>query len=151
MNLEVSIRELNTIILEKQPKTFTASWIIEHIPKTYRCICKHARTPLNEIDWDVVTSYLDRPLQKRFMRYKKKLVKQYEKQSEVDRILEAYKEKLYIFISPQDESDRLLRNKIFIMLVRVAQRGNTLAEHELVEWILKGTPFFRQLLYTINN
>ena len=47
MNLEVSIRELNTIILEKQPKTFTASWIIEHIPKTYRCICKHARTPLN--------------------------------------------------------------------------------------------------------
>ena len=29
----------------------------------------------------------------------------------------------------------LLRNKIFIMLVRVAQKGNVLAEQELVEWV----------------
>ncbi len=135
MKLETSIRELNTLILEKQPNTFTASWIVEHSPKTYRCIYKHARTPLNEIDWDLVTGYLDRPLQKRFRRHKKKLVKPYEKQSEVDCILEAYKEKLYIFISPQDESDRLLRNKIFIMLVRIAQKGNVLAENELIEWV----------------
>jgi hypothetical protein len=62
-------------------------------------------------------------------------VKPYEKKSEVDRILEVYKEKLYIFISPQDESDRLLRNKIFTMLVRIAQRGNISAENELVAWI----------------
>jgi hypothetical protein len=135
MNLKTSLRELNTLLLEKQPKTFTASWIIEHSPRTYRYICKYARTPLNDIDWDLVTSYLDRPLQKRFRRHKKKLVKIYEKQSEVDRILNAYQEKLYIFISPQDESDRLLRNKIFIMLVRVAQKGNILAENELIEWI----------------
>lgn len=100
MKLETSLQELNTILLEKEPKTFTASWIIEHSPRTYRYICKHARTPLNEIDWDVVTSHLDRPLQKRFMRYKKKLVKQYEKQSEVGRIVRSIQRKvIYLYLS----------------------------------------------------
>ena len=51
MNLEDSLRELNTLLLEKQLKIFTASWIIEHTPKTYRAICKHARTSLDNIDW----------------------------------------------------------------------------------------------------
>jgi len=135
MKLETSLRELNTLLLEKQPEVFTPSWIVGHSPRTYRYICKYARTPLNDINWDLVTSYLDRPLQKRFRRHRKKLVKLYKKQSEVDRILNYYKDKLYIFISPQDENDRLLRNKIFIMFVRVAQRGNVCAENELIEWI----------------
>ena len=46
-----------------------------------------------------------------------------------------YCAKLYVFISPQDRSDRHIRDSISIKLVRLAQRGNELAKQELMELI----------------
>jgi hypothetical protein len=67
MKLETSLKELNILLHDIKPEKITVSWILTHSPKTYRVICKHARTPLSAIDWDLVTSYLDRPFQKRFV------------------------------------------------------------------------------------
>jgi hypothetical protein len=136
MKLETSLRELNTLLHEMNPEKITVSWILTYSPKTYRTICKYARTPLNTIDWDLVTSYLDRSFQKRFVRYKSKLVKQYENKDEITKIFNTYKDKLYVCIAPCDEEERNLRNKIFTLLVRLSQKGNILAEQELTEWIL---------------
>lgn len=136
MKLETSLKELNILLHEINPEKITVSWILTHSPKTYRVICKHARTPLNTIDWDLVTSYLDRPFQKRFVRYKNKLVKQYENKDEIAKVFNTYKDRLYVCIAPHTEEERTLRNKIFIILVRLSQRGNILAEQELIDWIL---------------
>jgi hypothetical protein len=136
MKLETSLKELNTLLQEMNPERITVSWILTHSPKTYRTICKYARTPLNAIDWDLVTSYLDRLFQKRFVRYKSKLVKQYENKDEITKVLNTYKDKLYVCIDPHNEEERNLRNKIFTLLVRLSQKGNVLAEQELIEWIL---------------
>jgi len=136
MKLETSLKELNKLLHEMNPRQITVSWILTHSPKTYRMISKYARTPLNAIDWDLVTSYLDRTFQKRFVRYKNKLIKQHENKEEITKVLDTYKNKLYVCIAPHNEEDRNLRNKIFIMLVRLSQKGNILAEQELIEWVL---------------
>jgi len=53
-------------------------------------------------------------------------------------VLKPFKEKLYVFLSPQNQADRLIRNIICVALVRVAQKGNIRAQQELVK-LLKFT------------
>lgn len=45
-------------------------------------------------------------------------------------MLAQYRPRLYIFIAPQNRNDENLRDRITIRLVRLAQRGNTLAMQE---------------------
>lgn len=135
MTFDTAIKELNDILNEKQPDKFSSSWVVANSPRTYRYICKNIRTPLNNIDWDTVTSSLDRCNAKKFIWYKKKIIKPYENQDELDCVLVKYKDKLYTFITLQGEEDRNIRNKIIVALVRVAQKGNILAEQSLIEWM----------------
>jgi hypothetical protein len=59
----------------------------------------------------------------------------YEDQSEIDIILTKHKNKLYTFVALVDADDREIRNRIIIALVRIAQKGNILAQAELIKWI----------------
>jgi hypothetical protein len=135
MIFDDAIKNINQKLEEKQPSNFSPSWILENIPSTYRYIWKNIRTETNKIDWDTVTSNLDRPFQKRWIRYRYKQAKKYENQDELNLVLNKYKDKLYTFIAPLDEADREIRNRIIIAMVRIAQKGNVLAESEIIKWV----------------
>jgi hypothetical protein len=47
-------------------------------------------------------------------------------------ILEKYRTKLYVFLSPQNRTDRQIGDIISITLVRLAQYGNESAKQELI-------------------
>ncbi|MFA6227450.1 MAG: hypothetical protein WC631_03165 [Candidatus Paceibacterota bacterium] len=135
MHFHTAIKILSQSLKEKQPKEFSPSWILASTPNVYRHIQKNVRTENNSIDWDRVTSHLHRYLQKRWIRYRRKQAKPYDNQDEVDRILNKYKDKLYTFMSPQHEKDRHIRDRIIVALVRISQKGNALAQRELISWI----------------
>ena len=135
MTFSQAIKILNKTLFQKRPKEFSSTWIVTNTPEVYRYIQKNVRTENGDIDWDRVTIKIDREYQKKWLRYRRRQVKQYENQTEVDRILNKYKDKLYIFIGALDEKDRNLRNKIIIRLVRLSQKGNILAKNATVYWV----------------
>lgn len=133
MDLDHIIESLNKTIHEKQPREISSSWIMRHVPHAYRYIQKNVRTETNEIDWDRVTCLLERDFQKRWVKYRRKVVKAYENRKEVDLVLAKHKDKIYTLITALDENDFASRDKILIALVRLSQKGNVLAQQELVE------------------
>jgi len=137
-DFEHVIKHLNEIIRTRQPEKVSSSWIIHHAPREYGYIQRNIRTENDEIDWDRVTVCLDRDFQKKWFRYRRKITKSYENRNEVQSVLTKHKDKLYTFITALDESDFASRDIILVALVRLSQKGNTLAQEELVE-LLKYT------------
>lgn len=132
-NFEDIVKGLNIVIGEKQPQKISSSWIVKYAPKAYRYIQRNIRTETGDIDWDRVTSSLDRDFQKRWVRYRRRVVEPYEDRNEVDLILNKHRDKLYTFITALDENDFVSRDTVLVALVRLAQKGNTLAQVELVD------------------
>ena len=128
-------KELNEIITSADPDAISSSWIVNNAPRAYRYIYKNYRLDTGGIDWDAVTSHFKWKYQKRWTWYRYKQVKKYECQSQVDLILNKYKYKLYTFIAQADESDKRIQDRMIIRLVRLSQRGNVLAETELLKWV----------------
>ena len=135
MTFTKAINTLNKILKEKAPKTFSSSWIFKNAQPIYHYIRLNCRTENGDVDWDIVTGKLNRKFQKRWVRYKLKKIKVYENQIEVDRIIHKHKDHLYTFMTSIDEKDRLIRNRIIIAFVRIAQKGNVLAEREIIIWV----------------
>lgn len=138
MDLDQAIQLINTQLKEINPKTFSSSWIYRQTPKAYRYIWVNIRTELGDIDWDKVTSKVDREYQARWVYRRAKRVKTYRNIWEVRLVLKSFQEKLYVFIAPATDDDRIIRNAISIALVRLAQKGNLRAQQELVK-LLKYT------------
>lgn len=134
-DFDTAIKELNQLLKKMQPPEFGASWIKANSIEVYQYICANIRTEYDDVDWDKVTSCLDRPFQRRWVGTKLKKVEPYNNQSEVGTVLSAYKDKLYAFIAPLDENDKYIRHKMIISLVRIGQKGNLSAYKELVKWI----------------
>ena len=139
---------LNELLSKRRPKTLNSSWILRHAPACYRFIRKWIRTEVGGIDWDQVTYLLDSAYQRRWKPGVRRKPVSYKNPEEVALILNRYREKLYVFIAPADVHDRRLRDRISIALVRVAQKGNTLARNELMKLVkymiddwLEGHPF----------
>lgn len=135
MDFDDHIKILNNTLSEKRPSNFSPSWILQNTPKVYRYIYKNVRTENNDLDWDKVTSSLDRCFCKCWTRYRQKSIKIYEKQSEVDCILSKHKDRLYTFIAYANEADKCMQSRMLISLVRISQKGNICAEHEIVKWV----------------
>lgn len=134
MDFDQIIKILNQVLSEKQPERFNSSWILRHVPICYRFIRKHTRTELNKIDWDKVTYAIEWKFQRRWAPDKlRKNTKKYENNSEVEIILNKYRHKLYVFLSPAGMDDRRVRDVISISLVRLAQSGNILAKKEIMK------------------
>ena len=53
----------------------------------------------------------------------------------MDRISERYGNKLYTLIAPANDKDRHIRNRIIVSYVRIAQKGNVLAQKEIITWL----------------
>jgi hypothetical protein len=135
MDFERAIKILNDILTKKNPSKISSSWILQNSPRAYRYINKNIRTENGDIDWDKVTSSLDRSFCKRWVRYRQKSIKVYENQSQVDIILSKYKDRLYTFIAYATEDDKKNQSQMLISLVRLSQKGNVCAEQEVVKWI----------------
>lgn len=133
MNLETALGTLNALLAKENLPFFNTSWIIARAPAVYRYIHNHVRTENDDnIDWDTVTRGLDKEHQSRWRGRRRSPSKWYENQAEVDVVLKKLGEKVYVYIAPQDESDRILRDRITVSLVRLAQKGNVLAQEQVV-------------------
>lgn len=135
MKIEKALTTLNQLLEERQPKTFSSSWIVNNAPNIYQCIWKNAKTENGDVDWDWVTSELDRTFQRRFVRYRQKRVKPYESQSEVDVVLAKNKDRLYTLFAPINQRDKLTQHRLIIRFVRIGQKGNACAQAELTKWV----------------
>ncbi len=136
MDFDQTIRILNGLLADKNPATFSSSWILKHAPHCYRFIHKNIRTELGHIDWDTVTYALEKKFQRRWSPGRKtKSLGSYEDSSEVNLILNNYQEMLYVFIAPTDQQDRRIRDMISISLVRLAQYGNMAAKKEVMKLV----------------
>lgn len=135
MTFAKAVRLLNTTLTEKQPSTFSSSWIYFNTPSVYHFVRVNYRTENDHIDWDIITQSLDRSFAKRWTRYRYKQARLYKKRSDVDAVLERYKDKLYTFFAPASKEDKQIQDLMIIRLVRIGQRGNISAQEELVQWV----------------
>ncbi len=142
MDFDRVIITLNKLLSRKNPESFNGSWILKHAPRCYRFIRKNIRTEIGAIDWDKVTYALEWKFQRRWAPGRpRKNPLPYENSEEVEFIFNKNREKLYVFIAPQDLVDRRIRDIISISLVRLAQNGNLTAKQEVMELVT----------YTIND
>jgi hypothetical protein len=136
MDFRTAIELLNKALEEKQPSSFSSSWIFTNVLPVYQYVRKNLRNENNSIDWDSVTRQISREYQKRWTSYRYKQAQPYRRRTEVDSILERYKEKLYVFLSPADDYDKHIQDRMIIRLVRLGQRGNVCAQEELIKWVI---------------
>lgn len=126
-------------LAKKQPHTFTALWVRINAPRAYHFIKSNIKNEFGDTDWDQVIRSLDRPFQRRWMgesgKRRKKPRPKYQSKEEVDIILQKYRKKLYTFIAPADRADYYLCDIITIALVRIAQKGNTIAKQKVEELV----------------
>jgi hypothetical protein len=135
MNLALAVKYINSAINKKQPTRFSDQWIKDSLPGTYKYIRRNIRTVTNDVDWDKIISSLDRKIQKRWNGItSKKPPKKYNGKREVNKLIKIHRNKLYTFINPLNEQDRHYRDIICIYLVRLAQKGNTHAEQQVILW-----------------
>jgi hypothetical protein len=135
MNFVSAIKILKKTLKEKQPENFSGSWVFREARPVYLYIWKNVRTENGDIDWDKVTSCLDRKFQRRWTRYKRKVVKEYENREEIDLIFSRHKNRLHTLMTPKCPKDARHQEKIIISLVRISQKGNILARQELIIWL----------------
>lgn len=118
MDFKAVAAQLNAVVSRQRPEVLTPSWIFKNAPACYRFIQKNIRTEWNAIDWDQVTSVLDWKYQRRWMPQRiPKRLRPYGNRSEVDAILNRYRDRLYVFLVPADGADRNLRDIFSIRLV----------------------------------
>ncbi len=135
MNFERAIKTTTKLLKKRDPKTFSSSWVHIHCSPVYHFVRTNFRTETDDIDWDRFTIALPRKYAKRWIRYKREIAKPYENQDELNIILAKYQDKMYTFVALVNDDDKEIRNKIVIALVRISQKGNILAQQELVKWL----------------
>lgn len=142
MDFDQAIKIINKLLAKKRPDAFNSSWILKHAPRCYRFIHRNVKTETGGIDWDKITYALEWKYQRRWApgRQKKNPVL-YENPAEAETITNKYRDKLYVFIAPQDLADRRVRDIISITLVRLAQNGNLSAKQEVMKLVM----------YTVND
>jgi hypothetical protein len=122
-------KKINFHIEKKKPPVINERWIKTNSPASYKFIIE------NSIDWDTVTMNLDRSFQGKWNKGSKrrKYLEQefYKDEKELNQILNNHKDKLYTFVSRINKEDELACDRISIILVRLAQKGNTLALVEI--------------------
>jgi hypothetical protein len=101
----------------------------------YRFLQKNIRTEIGGIDWDRFTRALDMKFQRQWITSWRKGLGFYHDRTEVEIILRKYQNKLYTFLTPKDENDKNICDIISIALVRIAQKGNTLATQEVIRLV----------------
>ena len=134
-HLQRAVATLNKLLSQNSPETFNSTWILKRAPACYSFIRKYIRSEVGGIDWDTITYSLEPKYQRLWTPQQRRKAKPYSDTKEIDVIRNKYGRNLYVFISPADTADLQIRDKIAVVLVRVAQAGNLLARAELVELV----------------
>ena len=133
MNLEKAIYNINKSINKKQPKSFDEKWIKYRCKISYQFIVINIKTEFDETDWDQVISKLERWNQKLWMKGIKRATNElYVNENELNIILDKYKDKFYTFLTQQNKEDKDVCDLISIKLVRLSQKGNSLATNRTI-------------------
>ena len=135
MNLEWAIQTLQATLHKEQPSSFSSSWVYIHAPKVYSFIWRKVRTELGDVDWDLVTSKLDKSLQRLWHPQRARRKEPYHDTQEVRTALGEYWDKRYVFLHAPTEVEWRQRDWIAAILARLSQRGNLSAEEELLELV----------------
>jgi len=133
MNFDDAITLLSSSLKEKQPPQFSSSWIYFHVPRVYFFIWKNIRTELGDVDWDFVTSKLEKPLQRLWHPQRARRNRPYRDPRELQRALGEYWNKRYVFLHAPTEVEWRERDWISAILARLSQRGNLSAQEEFLE------------------
>lgn len=135
MDFDSAVQETNRLLRKQNPHLFSSSWIREYAPHVYRFLQKNIRSEIGGIDWDRFTRALDVKFQRQWLTSWRKGLKLYRDKTEVEIILHKYRHKLYTFLTPIDATDKNICDMISIALVRIAQRGNTIATQEIISLV----------------
>jgi hypothetical protein len=126
---------LNNLLSQHSPKPFDSTWIRKRAPACYSLIPKRIRSEVGGIDWDKITYSFELRFQPLWTPRQKKKSRPYSNTSEIDLILNKYRNKLYIFVAPAGAADLRIRDQIAIARVRLAQAGNLLTRDKVAELI----------------
>jgi len=135
MDLNQAIKNIDRSVVKRNPLSFHPNWIKRSCKVSYKYIVDNIKDEFNQIDWDLVVSQLQRYNQRLWLKKKKrkrKAVVLYKNKEELDVILNKYKDKLYTFIARDNNDDKLVCDCISIKLVRLSQKGNTLANDKIL-------------------
>lgn len=133
MDIEQAIQTLQLILRKEQPSRFSSAWVYIHAPKVYSFIWRKVRTELGDVDWDLVTSKLDKSYQRLWHPQRRRRNTQYRDVPEVRTALGAHWEKRYVFLHAPTEVEWRERDWIAAILARLSQKGNLSAQEELLE------------------
>lgn len=133
MNFDEAITLLSTSLKQKQPSRFSSSWIYLHVPRVYFFIWRNIRTELGDVDWDLVTSKLEKPFQKLWHPQRVRRKEPHRDTQEVRTALGEYWKKRYVFLHAPTEMEWRQRDWISAILARLSQKGNLSAQEELLE------------------
>ncbi len=150
MNFESAIATMNNLLTKRQPQTFNRAWVRVNAPCVYRFLQKEIRIERGGIDWDGLTRALHPKYQRQWTGSLRKTAKPYRDKTEVDSVVNQYRDKFYTFVSSRSKEDEHIRDIISIAFVRVAQRGNILAKQEIIkllnftidEWIERNSNLY---------
>jgi len=152
MDFDRVIETINALLSKKRPDSFNGSWILRYAPHCYRFIQKNVRTEVGSIDWDKITYSLEWKYQRRWAPGRqKKIPLPYKDTAEVKVITNKYRDKIYVFIAPQDLIDRRVRDIISISLVRLAQNGNISAKQEVMKLVTYTITDWLEKYYFLNR
>lgn len=133
MDLEHAIHILQSALQKEQPTAFSSSWVYRHAPKVYSYVWRNVRTELGDVDWDLVTSKLEKPFQKLWHPQRARRKSPYHDGQEIQTALGEYWDKRYVFLSAPTEVEWKQRDWISAVLARLVQRGNISAQEEFLE------------------
>ena len=131
-DFSTAIQKLNQCLKQKKPKIFNPFWMRANAKDLYEYFCAFVQLPSGDIDWDFITVHLDKSFQKRW-KPSVENSNSYNCQRELNEVLVAYQKELYMLYAPQNNEEKLIQDRIIIQLVRLAQKGNSLAKEKVLD------------------
>lgn len=131
-DFSTAIQKLNQCLKQKKPKIFNPFWMKANARDLYEYFSAFVQLPSGGIDWDFITIHIDQSFQKR---WKSAVVcsDSYNCQRELNEVLVAYQKELYMLYAPKNREEKLIQDRIIIQLVRLAQKGNSLANEKVLD------------------
>lgn len=131
-DFSTAIQKLNQCLKQKKPKVFNPFWMKANARDLYEYFSAFVQLPSGDIDWDFITVHLDKSFQKRW-KQSVEYSDSYNCQTELNEILVAYQKELHVLYVPQNKEEKITQDRIIIQLVRLAQRGNSLAKEKVLD------------------
>ncbi|EKD58830.1 MAG: hypothetical protein ACD_56C00042G0004 [uncultured bacterium] len=141
LTMEKVIRRISEGLKIKNPQVVSPDYLKREFPSDVFFLAKNCRDTRGHIDWRSIVGH---PLFDSEMRKKFKFpvsinrnipIETYSNSEEVEEILKEKEKNLYTFIESINKEDLEKRNEICLLLVELAQKGNSQAEKKLIDLI----------------